>query len=154
MAADHEHQDDYLVHAHVSSNALNVGVLLALFACTAATLAAYNVHLGDYNFLVAVVIATIKAILVGTYFMHLKWEKAFNTLFFVGTVIFIGVFFLFTHNDTGHRAELDYRNGARFDYRYQEWAQGVAEGIRERNGEELRPTPAAAEGGAEAPAAQ
>ncbi len=146
----HSNDDEFDVHVHISSTKLNVGILMSLFALTGLTIAAYLVRLGDANLTIALLIATIKAVLVGTFFMHLKYEKPFNTLFFVGTLLFIAVFFVFTHNDTGHRAELDYRNGARFDYRYQEWAQGIAEGIRERNGEELRPTPAAEGAAAEA----
>lgn len=146
--------DGFEVHAHVSATRDNRIVLALLFALTALTVGAYRVRLGDANLTVALVIAAVKATLVGTFFMHLKFERAFNTLVFVGTLAFISVFFLFTWNDTGYRGEIDHRDGARFDYRYQEWAQGVAPEIRERNGEELRPAAGSAHGASEGAAAE
>ena len=135
----HDGHGDYHVHAHISSTKQLLTVLGALFVLTGVTLGAYLVRLGDANLFVALFIAMIKATLVGTFFMHLKYEKPFNILFFVGTLAFIGVFFFFTWNDTTHRGETDYRSGRHFDYRAQEFAQGVAPGIVERGGEELVP---------------
>ncbi len=154
MSAEHSHdEDEFHVHAHVSPLSLNVGVLMALFVCTFLTLAAYNVRLGDYNFAVAITIASIKAILVGTFFMHLKWERAFNTLFFVGTVIFISVFFGYTYNDTGYRGTGGERdNGARVDYKTGAFANGTPAGIVQAHGE-LAPVVELHEGGEHAPAA-
>lgn len=146
---EHGH-GDYEVHAHISSTSLNVKVLLALFALTGLTLAAYLVRLGDANLMVALLISSMKATLVGYFFMHLSHEKPFNTLFFVGTLAFIAVFFFFTWNDTTHRGETDYRNGMRYDYRANEWAQGVPPELARRGGEELSLVPAPE--GAAAPA--
>lgn len=139
--------DGFEVHPHVSATRDNRVVLGALFLLTGLTVACYRIRLGDANLPVALLIAGVKATLVGTFFMHLKFEKAFNTLVFVGTVAFIAVFFTFTWNDTAFRGEVDHRSGERFDYRYQEWAQGIAPTIREQNGEEApRPAHGAAEG--------
>ena len=158
--------DGFEVHAHVSATRDNRIVLALLFALTALTVGAYRVRLGDANLTVALVIAAVKATLVGTFFMHLKFERAFNTLVFVGTLAFISVFGDDRHRQP-HRAtpaiaqqvgrrigEIDHRDGARFDYRYQEWAQGVAPEIRERNGEELRPAAGSAHGASEGAAAE
>jgi cytochrome c oxidase subunit 4 len=155
---DGSKNDGYAIHAHVSETRDNRVILALLFVLTGLTVACYRVRLGDANLMVALLIAAVKATLVGTFFMHLKFEKAFNTLVFVGTLAFIGVFFIFTWNDTAFRGEIDHRSGEHYDYRYNEFAQGVATGIRERGGEELRPVPGAAgehgasaeaEGGAE-----
>jgi len=149
----HGGHGDYHVHAHITSTKLNLTILGALFLLTGTTLAAYEYRLGDANLFVALVIAMIKATLVGTFFMHLKWEKAFNVLFFVGTLAFIGVFFFLTYNDTSTRGETDYRSGRRYDYRANEWAQGVPAGIIARDGETM-PLHVEAEGEGHAPAAE
>ena len=49
----------------------------------------------------------MKASLVVTFFMHLKWDNKFNALIFISTIFFIGVFFAYTLNDTDKRGELD-----------------------------------------------
>jgi hypothetical protein len=59
------------------------------------------------NFLLAMVIATCKAAFVCTWFMHLKDDARFNTLVFVGGVLFAGVFLAYTLNDTYYRQHED-----------------------------------------------
>lgn len=145
--AHHDHGDEFDVHPHVSSTKGNAVILGILFALTFLTVAAYRIRLGDANLTVALLIATVKAALVCTFFMHLKYEKAFNTLFFVGTLAFVGVFFFFTHNDTGYRGEIDGRTGKHYDYRAQAFAAGTADQIVQQHGE-MRPIPPAAEGAA------
>lgn len=134
---DHAHGDDFHVHPHVSSTKQNVGILMILFVLTGLTLLAYNVRLGAANLFVAILIASIKATFVGTFFMHLKYEKAFNTMFFVGSVLFMGVFFAYTYNDTGHRGRLDGRAGLQYDPRIG-FANGTAAGIVSEGGEFTR----------------
>lgn len=66
------------------------GVLLFL---TAVTVWVTMADLGrSGNLIVAMVIATIKATMVCTYFMHLKWDKPFNAVVFVSSVLFVGLF--------------------------------------------------------------
>ena len=43
------------------------------------------VDLGRLNIVVVILIATMKASLVVTFFMHLKWDNKFNALIFVAT---------------------------------------------------------------------
>jgi cytochrome c oxidase subunit 4 len=50
-------------------------------------------------------IASIKAALVVTFFMHLKYDNKFNAIMFLGGLLFIGVFFAYTINDTGRRMD-------------------------------------------------
>jgi cytochrome c oxidase subunit 4 len=74
---------------------------------TCLTIGVAQVHLGEWNFFVAVAIATIKATLVAMFFMHLKDDSRFNVLIFVGALLFMGVFFVYTMNDTLHRGQWD-----------------------------------------------
>ncbi len=39
--------------------------------------------------------------------MHLRYDNKFNALIFISCLLFIGVFFTYTMNDTDHRGELD-----------------------------------------------
>ena len=100
-----EHDDDYHHHQHIASIKGNLIIFGALLLCTALTVAAYKVRLGEANLFVAIFIAGIKATLVCTFFMHLKYEQRFNILFFLGSFLFVGVFVGYTLNDTDHRGD-------------------------------------------------
>ena len=103
----HGHADDGAVHAHVSSVAFYVAVFVGLLFLTGMTVGQSYVDLGKLNIYIVVLIATLKASLVVTFFMHLRWDNKFNALIFVSTIFFIGVFFAYTLHDTGRRGELD-----------------------------------------------
>ncbi len=136
MANEHHEEDNYNVVPHVSSTQMNLVVLGALLFLTALTVGAYRVHLGEWNLLVAVLIASVKTVLVATFFMHLKWERAFNTLFFVGSFIFLALFLVYTVNDTATRGDVDANWGTRQDRRTGGFAYGTAPGIEQAGGED------------------
>lgn len=126
MAAhtSHSASDDDRVHVHIASVRAYVVIFLALIALTMLTVAVSYVHLGPLNLAVAIVIASIKAALVILFFMHLKDDARFNALFFVGSLLFVGLFFVYTLNDTEHRGEVDEANGVRVDPKTGEVAPG------------------------------
>jgi cytochrome c oxidase subunit 4 len=99
--------EDGLVHVHVHPASTYYKIFGALVILTLVTVGLAQVHLGEWNFFIAVVIATIKASLVASFFMHLKDDNRFNVLIFVGSLIFMGVFFVYTMNDTQHRGRWD-----------------------------------------------
>jgi cytochrome c oxidase subunit 4 len=103
----HGHADDGAVHAHVSSVPFYVAVFLGLLMLTGMTVGQSYVDLGKLNIVIVILIATMKASLVVTFFMHLRWDNKFNALIFVSTIFFIGVFFAYTLNDTDRRGDLD-----------------------------------------------
>lgn len=114
--SDHHAKDDGQIHAHVSSAKLYWGIFFALIVFTVLTVAVAGVHLGAANLAVAVVIASMKAALVCTFFMHLSHDNRFHAIIVVSTVMFIGVFFAYTMNDTSHRgveSGVDPQSGAR-----------------------------------------
>ena len=110
---DHAHASDGLVHVHVHPASTYVKIFVALVFLTLLTVGLSRIHLGDWNFFIAVVVATIKAGLVAAFFMHLKDDNRFNVLLFVGALVFMGVFFVYTMNDTQHRGEWDDSYGTR-----------------------------------------
>jgi cytochrome c oxidase subunit 4 len=105
--AHHAHKDDGAVHAHISSAGFYLAVFLALIFLTALTVGQSYVDLGRLNLIAVIAIATIKASLVVSFFMHLRYENKFNVLIFLSGIFFIGVFFAYTMNDTERRGELD-----------------------------------------------
>jgi cytochrome c oxidase subunit IV len=112
---DHDHDGPYgaeEVHAHVGSYKQYTAVFLALIFFTLLTVGVASIHLGKANLAVAVVIASAKAALVCTFFMHLKDDNKFNTLILLAAVTFIGVFFALTLNDTEYRETLDRQSGS------------------------------------------
>ena len=69
-----------------------LGVFIALVFLTILTVAASMVDFGEFNLIVALAIAVVKATLVVLIFMHLRWDKPFNAIVFVGCLIFVGLF--------------------------------------------------------------
>ena len=112
--SDHDN-GEYHVHAHVTDTKVYAGILAGLLFLTALTVGLYNVRLGAANLVVAIVIATVKASLVVTYFMHMKYEAKFNVLLFLGSLAFGGVFLAYTINDTNHRGNVDAWHGSHVD---------------------------------------
>lgn len=105
-AKAHGH-DEGAVHAHVSSSFFYVAVFVALLMLTGMTVGQSYVDLGSLNIVLVILIASMKASLVVAFFMHLRWDNKFNALIFISTILFIGVFFAYTLNDTDRRGELD-----------------------------------------------
>lgn len=127
--SDHDIPDDGGVHVHVHSPKFYGGILSALLFLTCLTVASSYVDIdglvalgrpvegvGAWNLGVAILIATTKASLVVLFFMHLKEDKRFNALVFVGAILFAGVFFALTLGDTATRGLTgDRYNGVTID---------------------------------------
>jgi cytochrome c oxidase subunit 4 len=82
--------------AHGVGHIVPFRVLATVFGClvclTIITYLASLVNFGEMNLIVALAIAVIKASLVVLYFMHLRWDKPFNSIVFVGCLIFVSLF--------------------------------------------------------------
>jgi len=86
---------------HVVPLKILCAVFVALTLLTVLTVAASEVNFGEFNLVIALCIAVIKASLVVLFFMHLLWDKPFNAIVFVGCLIFVGLFISLTLLDTG-----------------------------------------------------
>jgi cytochrome c oxidase subunit IV len=144
--ATHGHEDG-AVHAHVSSIPFYGAIFLGLLILTALTVGQSYVDLGRLNLAAVVIIASMKASLVLLFFMHLRHDAKFNGLMIVACIGFIGIFFVYTFNDVGHRGEFDGDSSVWVNARNGEAAPGSME-PRKHESE----TPAAAPGGSAAPA--
>jgi cytochrome c oxidase subunit IV len=89
-------------HIHVVSVKLLTTVFIILMVLTALTYAVTKVDFGyNANLMIAITIAVIKAVLVCLYFMHLRWDNAFNSLALCTAVLFVGLFIVIASIDTG-----------------------------------------------------
>jgi cytochrome c oxidase subunit 4 len=79
-----------------------VGVLAALLFLTVLTVSVTNYDLGsEGNLVVGMVIATIKAALVVTFFMHIFWDKKFHLILFFTALLFVVLFLSMSITDRG-----------------------------------------------------
>lgn len=73
---------------HISSVKLYVGIWVSLMVFTILTVVAAKMDLGAFNPIVALAIATTKAILVVLFFMHVKYTSEKLTKMVIVTAIF------------------------------------------------------------------
>jgi cytochrome c oxidase subunit IV len=71
------------------------GLLLAL----AATIAVSYVNLGRLNIAVALIIASVKALIIGVYFMHLRYSQRLIWYYVIGAALWLTIMFTFTFTD-------------------------------------------------------
>jgi cytochrome c oxidase subunit 4 len=79
------------VEAGHASGARYVLCWLALAILTVVTLALSSVHLGEWSFAIAMMIAVSKASVVALFFMHLWDHTGASRLVFAVSVLFLGV---------------------------------------------------------------
>jgi len=97
----HSAHDDHGL-AHTMPVWMLVAVLGALMGLTILTVSVTNFDLGsEGNLVVAMLIATIKAGLVITFFMHLLWDKKFHLILFLTAILFVVLFLSMSITDRG-----------------------------------------------------
>lgn len=87
---------------HVTGPKTYAAVLGGLLVLTVVTVYASYLDFGSMNTVVALLIATAKASLVALFFMHLRHDK-FNAVIFVGGLLFLAIFMIWTLFDIGTR---------------------------------------------------
>ena len=65
---------------------------------------------------IALFIATMKAILVALFFMHLIWDKPVNAIIAVAGFLFLGIFLMFDFLDVTSRVNFQPNNLAPMDH--------------------------------------
>jgi cytochrome c oxidase subunit 4 len=91
----HAHGDE---HDHVMPLWLLTAVIVILLILTVVTV---GVAMVTPNLILAMAIATVKASLVCAIFMHLYWDKPFNTVILLISIGLLGLFLWFAILDTG-----------------------------------------------------
>src|SRR5579872_5544204 len=103
----HDHPDDGNVHAHIATWQFYCGIFAALVVLTVVTVKVSYYDFGSLNILIALLIASTKAALVATFFMHLRHDSLFNTFAFIASFLFLALFILLTYEDLGKRGQVD-----------------------------------------------
>jgi cytochrome c oxidase subunit 4 len=80
-----------------------VATLVTLLILTAITVGASYIDFGSGNIVIALTIATTKAIIVALIFMHLLHDKPVNAVIAVAGFIFLGIFLMFDFIDVDSR---------------------------------------------------
>jgi cytochrome c oxidase subunit IV len=80
-----------------------LATLVVLLILTAITVGASYINFGSGNIVIALAIATVKAIIVALIFMHLLHDKPVNAVIAVAGFVFLGIFLLFDFLDVDSR---------------------------------------------------
>jgi cytochrome c oxidase subunit 4 len=99
------------VSGHISPKTTYYTIFGALMLCTALTVGAAFVNLGDLNFPVALTIAIFKATLVILFFMHVKYSTRLTWAVVLGSFFWLGILLVITMSDYLTRAWLPYGGG-------------------------------------------
>jgi cytochrome c oxidase subunit 4 len=91
---------------HVIPVKVYLAVAAALLMLTAVTVGVSFIHLGGWNAVVAVGIASVKALLVAFIFMHLWYDKKIYLVIFSVALLFLTVFIALTMFDTLQRGDI------------------------------------------------
>jgi len=96
-------------HPHVTSRTALIGTWLALMALTALTVGASKIHFGGATeVVIALSIATMKALLVALVFMHLLHDKRFNAIVLLCSVLGVVLFVSITYLDAStYKPDID-----------------------------------------------
>lgn len=93
-------------HHHVLPLSTYLGVAAALLVLTAITVWVAQFHFGEWNLVVAMIVAATKAILVALIFMHLLYDNKLYLVVFASSVLFLAIFIIITMFDTLRRDDI------------------------------------------------
>lgn len=91
---------------HILSKEMALKVWGALIVLTVVTVAVARVDLGALNFVVAMLVASVKAALVCLFFMGLKYDHKENAVIFSTSFIFLTIFMILTFGDLLTRGDV------------------------------------------------
>jgi cytochrome c oxidase subunit 4 len=93
-------------HSH-GGPAVYTANLVALLILTGITVGASYINFGSNtaNVAIALGIASLKAILVALFFMHLRWDKPVNGIIAITGFLFLGIFITFDLIDLNNRRD-------------------------------------------------
>ena len=79
-------------------------------------------EISQIGLIIAMILATTKAVLVALFFMHLKYDRAFNGIIFIGTMVFVALFIGITLMDSVNYTVGSHglRSEIRFDWKQEQ----------------------------------
>ena len=111
-SSSHDHHADggnQPIVGHLVPISTLVWTTLALLVLTVVTVAVRYVDVGEFNIVIAIGIAVLKATLVALFFMHLWWDRPFNQIVFVACIAFVVLLIFLTVIDTKQNAPTLYK---------------------------------------------
>lgn len=93
-------------HHHILPVKTIMTIGTALFVLTFVTVWIAGVDLGSLNFVVAVLVASLKASLVALFFMNLWYDKKENGAIFATSFVFLAIFIVLTATDLFFRGDV------------------------------------------------
>lgn len=90
---------------HLMSFKTHMAVIGALFVLTVVTVWVAQFDFGAANVAIALAVATVKAVLVMAYFMHLKWDSMMNRVLLGSSFFFLALLTLFLYLDIFTRVD-------------------------------------------------
>jgi cytochrome c oxidase subunit 4 len=84
---------------HIVSPKVYLFIFGSLMVLTALTVGAAYVHLGPFNIVVALAIATLKATLVVLYFMHARYSAKRTQLVIISGIFWLAIMLFLTMSD-------------------------------------------------------
>ena len=92
---------------HISTDKTLLSVAGALFFLTIITVGIHYLALPHpWSIIVAMVVAVMKASLVALFFMNLYWDKKFNSMLFIASIVFLALLVGLSLLDTLFRTPL------------------------------------------------
>jgi cytochrome c oxidase subunit 4 len=96
------------VHHEPHPVSLYVGVAVALLVLTAVTVAVAQFDFGEWNIVVAMLVASVKASLVVLFFMNLRYDHdRMNRVVFLASLLFLVLYVTWTLADNLTRGHMD-----------------------------------------------
>jgi caa(3)-type oxidase subunit IV len=93
-------------HHHILPYKSALMIWAALIVLTVITVVVAHIDLGFLNFVVAFVVASIKASLVALFFMNLKYDSKENAVIFSASFLFLAIFIVLTSADLFFRGDV------------------------------------------------
>lgn len=84
---------------HIVSKKVYYTIFVTLLVLTGVTVGVATIDLGEFNIIVAMLIAGFKATLVLLFFMHVKYGSRLTKVFVVVGFCWFGIMLLFTYAD-------------------------------------------------------
>ncbi len=102
--AAHDAHDSHGI-GHIAPARILIGTGLALLVFTWFTVFVASIELGELNIWVALGVAVCKGTLVALFFMHLRWDRPFNSIVCVGSIAFVALFLALAMTDSAEYQE-------------------------------------------------
>ena len=100
---DSSHHDDQIGHIVPIKFLVFICCILLFLTAVTVWVSRYDfteINIAEMGIIMALAVATVKATLVGLYFMHLRWDRAFVGFIFVGSILFVVLFIGIALTDT------------------------------------------------------